>query len=278
MRPPKRSFPRRADTLSYYKTPILSTAKIFGKRIIRENKRQHKIMNNIYLETFLRTLFAITVMLILARINGAKEISQLNFFDYIVGITVGSIAASLAVDYDIDVWACLIGLVMFMLSSIVISFITNKSMILRRVINGAPIVLIKNGEILYDGLKRARFDINDMLRELRSQGYFDVTAINCAILETNGKLSVMLKSAERPATAAESGLNPEQDDVPCDVIIDGKILGGNLESIGKTADWLEGELKKQGVEKRKDVLLATYSEGSLNVFEKKSSEKRTVFQ
>ncbi len=235
-------------------------------------------MENIYLQTFLRTIFALVVMLILARINGAKEISQLSFFDYIVGITVGSIGAELAVNYETDTWACLLGLVMFMLSSLAISFITNKSMILRRVINGAPNVLIKDGKILYDGLKRARFDINDMLRELRSQGYFDVTAINCAVLETNGKISVMLKSAERPATAAESGLKPEQDDVPCDVMIDGKILYGNLGAIDKNPDWLDAELKKQGVEKRKDVLLATYSGGELNVFQKKSSKTRTVFQ
>ncbi len=235
-------------------------------------------MDNIYLITFLRTLFALVVMLVLARLNGAKEISQLTFFDYIVGITVGSIAAELAIDYELDVWAALLGLVMFMLSSIVISLITNKSMFLRRVIDGAPYVLIKNGEILYDGLKRARFDINDMLRELRSQGYFDVTAINCAVLETNGKLSVLLKSSERPATAAESGLSPEQDDVPCDLMIDGKILVGNLQALDKTSDWLDGELKKQGVNNRKDVLLATYSDGKMNVFEKKRSKERTVFQ
>ncbi len=235
-------------------------------------------MENIYLITFLRTLFALAVMLILARLNGAKEISQLTFFDYIVGITVGSIAATLSVDYEMDTWACLLGLVMFMLASIVISFITNKSMFLRRLLNGAPVVLIKDGEILYDGLKRARFDINDMLRELRSQGYFDITAINCAVLETNGKLSVLLKSTERPATAAESGVKPDRDDVPCDVMIDGKILVGNLEAIGKTSEWLDGELKRQGVDKRKDVLLATYADGELNIFEKTRSRKRTVFQ
>ncbi len=235
-------------------------------------------MDNIYLETFLRTLFAIVVMLVLARLNGAKEISQLTFFDYVVGITAGSIAAELAIDYDIDVWACLLGLVMFMLSSLVISFITNKSMILRRVITGAPTVLIKNGEILYDGLKRARFDVNDMLRELRSQGYFDVSAINCAVLETNGKLSVLLKSKERPATAGESGIDPPEDDVPSDIIIDGKIVKGNLDAIGKSAEWLDAELEKQGVTKRKEVLLATFSDGELNVFKREKSGARTVFQ
>ncbi len=257
---------------------LFCDVKILLNRIILYKYRHYNRMNNIYLITFLRTVFAIVVMLILARVNGSKEISQLNFFDYIVGITVGSIAAELAIDYELDVWAALLGLVMFMLTSIVISFITNKSMFLRRILNGAPVVLIKNGEILYDGLKRARFDINDMLRELRSQGYFDVTAINCAVLETNGKLSVLLKSAERPATAAESGLNPEQDDVPCDVMIDGKIIDGNLDAIGKDSVWLDEELKSRGVEKRKDVLLATYTDGELNVFQKQSSEKRTVFQ
>ena len=135
-------------------------------------------MNNIYLETFLRTLFAIVVMLVLARLNGAKEISQLTFFDYIIGITAGSIGAELAVNYDLDIWVCLLGLAMFMLASLLVSIVTNKSILLRRMLNGSPVVLIKNGEIMYGGLKKARFDVNDMLRELRSQGYFDVSAID----------------------------------------------------------------------------------------------------
>lgn len=235
-------------------------------------------MNNIYFMTFLRTLFAIVVMFVLARINGAKEISQLSFFDYIVGITAGSIAASLAIDYELNMWAALIGLVMFMLASVLLSFITNKSMIFRRIFTGAPVVLVKNGEILYSGLKKARFDINDMLREMRSQGYFDITAVDSAILETNGKLSVLLKSTERPATAAEQKLELEQDDVPANLIIDGKVMEDNLSAVGKSKDWLMSEIESKGCSDIKKILLATFSDDELTVFRKETSTKRTVFQ
>lgn len=236
------------------------------------------MMNNIYLETFLRTLFAIAVMFVLARLNGAKEISQLTFFDYIIGITAGSIGAELAINYDMDIGACLLGLAMFMLASLVMSLVTNKSILLRRALTGAPVVLVKNGEIMYSGLKKARFDINDLLRELRSQGYFDISAIDCVILETNGKLSVLPKSGERPATVTEQGLTVEQDTVPNNVIIDGKIIEGNLSAAGKSADELREELSGQGYPDLKKILLACYSDGELTVYEKKETKAHTVFQ
>lgn len=235
-------------------------------------------MENIYVQVILRTLFALVIMLVLARINGAKEIAQLSFFDYIVGITAGSIGAELAIDYELNVWTTAISLALFMLTSLLISWLTNKSIVLRRVITGSPIVLIKGGEISYGGLKRARFDVNDMLRELRSQGYFDVTAINCAVLETNGKISVLLKSTDRPATASEQGMSIEEETVPANVIIDGKILKGNLAAQNKSIEWLNAELKKQGIENKKSILLATLDDGALSVFKKEDDKSRTVFQ
>ena len=117
---------------------------------------------NIYLEAFLRTLLSIFVLLILCRLDGPKQISQLTFYDYIVGITAGSIAASLCVDKDISIWVALIGIVLFMFSSMFFSFITNKSIWLRRLITGKPSILINEGKIQYSSLKKSRFDINDL--------------------------------------------------------------------------------------------------------------------
>ncbi len=235
---------------------------------------------NIYLETLLRTLLSIAVLLILCRLDGAKQISQLTFYDYIVGITAGSIAASLCTDRELSIWIALIGIVLFMLSSMLFSFLTNKSIMLRRLITGKPIMLIDQGNILYDGLKRIRFDINDLLRELRSQGYFDITQINYAILESNGMLSVLPKAADRPATAAEAGLTPAENGIKANIIIDGKILKNNLKAMNKDEAWLNGELNAQKIQRIKDILLATLSDkGELNVYLKENGKtNKSLFQ
>ncbi len=235
---------------------------------------------NIYLEITLRTLFTIIVLLILTKIDGTKQISQLSFFDYVIGITAGSVAAVMCVDQDVSIWASTIALALFMLSGALFSFLSQKSMFCRRVLEGNPIFIIAKGKILYKGLKKARFSVNDMMRELRSQGYFDITEINYAILETNGNVSVMPKATARPATNEDEGNEVDDDSIRADVIIDGKILYGNLKAFGKNRQWLENSLKMQGIAHIKDVALASIdTDDNLSVFNKNNIEvSRTVFQ
>ena len=237
---------------------------------------------NMYVEALLRTLLSIAVLFILARLNGAKQVSQLTFYDYIVGITAGSIAAAMCIEEDIDIWVCLIGVVIFMLSSLLFSVLSSKSIILRRVLTGQAIFLIDKGEIIYDGLRRSHFDLSDLMRELRSQGYFNINQIQYAILESNGNLSVMPKSGDRPMTATEHGVKLPEDGILSNVIEDGKMLKGNLHAFNRDEAWLKGELKAQGCDNLKDVMLACLNEqGELNVYYKNEGENtshRTVFQ
>lgn len=237
---------------------------------------------NIYVEGLLRTLLAIAVLFVLARLDGAKQVSQLTFYDYIVGITAGSIAASMCIEEEIDIWVCLIALVLFMLSSLLFSVLSSKSIFLRRIFTGQAVFLIDKGEILYDGLRRSHFDLSDLMRELRSQGYFNINQINYAILETNGNLSVMPKPGDRPMTASEHGVQLPDETILANVVEDGKILKGNLKAFNRDEAWLRGELTAQGVEKLRDVMLATLNEqGELNVYYKNEGQNtshRTVFQ
>ncbi|MCI8595749.1 MAG: DUF421 domain-containing protein [Clostridia bacterium] len=235
---------------------------------------------NIYLEIILRTLFTIIVLLILTKIDGAKQISQLSFFDYVIGITAGSVAAVMCVEPDLPLWASAISLAMFMLSGALFSFLSQKSILCRRFLEGNPIFVIAKGEILYKGLKKARFSVNDLMRELRSQGYFDITEINYAILETNGNVSVMPKALARPATNEDEGNEVQDDSVRADVIIDGKILKGNLKAFGKNEQWLTTTLHTQGIAHIKDVALASLdSDDNLSAYLKNDTEvARSVFQ
>lgn len=235
---------------------------------------------NLYLEIALRTLFTIVLLLILTKIDGAKQISQLSFFDYIIGITAGSVAAVMCVDQDVSIWASAVALVLFMLCGALFSFLSQKSIFCRRLLEGNPIFIIVKGEILYNGLKKARFSVNDLMRELRSQGYFDITEIHYAILETNGNVSVMLKSSARPATNEDEGNTVEDDSIRADVIIDGKILRGNLKAFGKNETWLATEVKAQGIARTKDIALASLdTDGNLSIYCKNNTDvSRSVFQ
>ncbi len=235
---------------------------------------------NIYLEIILRTLFTIVVLFILTKIDGAKQISQLSFYDYIIGITAGSVAAVMCVEPDVPLWASAISLALFMLSGVLFSFLSQKSIACRRFLEGNPVFIIANGEILYKGLQKARFSINDLMRELRSQGYFDITEINYAILETNGNVSVMPKALSRPSTNEDEGNEVQDDNVRADVIIDGKILKGNLKAFGKNEQWLINTIKSQGYARFKDVALASLdTDGNLSIYRKNNADvNRTVFQ
>lgn len=232
-----------------------------------------------YLEVFLRTLLSIAVLLLLTRLDGSKQISQLTFYDYIVGITAGSIAASMCIELDVNIWYAIIGIAMFMLSSLLLSMLTNKSIVMRRVLTGTPIFLMAGGKILYDGLKHAHFDVNDLLRELRVAGYFDINEVNYAILETNGTVSVMPMPDARPAKTSEQGITLPQETLSANVIIDGKIIPGNLSAMNKDATFIRDELKKQKLN-MKNVALATLdTDGNLSVYLKETGNGlRTILQ
>lgn len=233
-----------------------------------------------YLELIIRILLSIAVLMFLARIEGHKQISQMNYYDYIIGITVGSIAATLCIDQEIPILYGLIGIVIFMLSGTFFSLLTRKSIKLKRLLKGLPIFLIAKGEILYKGLKRARFDLSDLLRELRNQGYFDISEINYAVLEQNGMVSVLPKGYARPAKTGELKLNVPDDKLKANVIMDGKVIDGNLSAMNKDQKWLNNELAHRNIDDIKTVILGTLDEnGELALFLKNdNSKKHTVLE
>lgn len=228
----------------------------------------------------IRATVAVVFMFVLAKAMGAKQISQLNFFDYIVGITIGSIAATLSLDHDINILFSLIAMAIFALSDIIISFIVRKSIKGRRFFTGEPIMLLIRGQIIYKGLKKARYDINDLLRELRVQGYYNIGDVKYVVLETNGMVSIMPKENKRPVVAEDIGAQEVSGGLCSNVIIDGKILPQNLSVMKKDEKWLDKELLRQGYRQYSEIMLATLNEkGELSIYRKnKEFHKRTVFQ
>lgn len=206
------------------------------------------------LMVLLRSVIAVIALFIISRVTGERQISQLTFYDYIVGITIGSIAA-MAVETDIELWLILLAMLIFGGFTILLALLTNKSMVLRRMLTGKPLVMIYNGKIIKKSLKKHHYDINDLLLECRLKGYFDISQIQCAVMETNGEMSVLPKAEYHPLTPSDVKQPVKAESLLYNLIIDGKVMTRNLKAYGKDEKWLKNMLKKQNVNKFSDVLL-----------------------
>ena len=223
----------------------------------------------------LRSILSILFLFILTKLMGAKQISQLTFFDYAIGISIGSIAADIAADIESSYLDAISGMVIYAAVAIGISWITQKSMKARRVFTGTPTILINRGQILKDNLKKAKFDINELLCECRVSGYFNVADLEYAIMEPNGRISFIPKAAKKPVTAEDLNLTPSQERLVGNVVIDGKIMPENLKAMGKNEDWLYKNLKAQNIKNLEDIVLATLdTDNNLSVYQEGEKQRK----
>ncbi|AXI08839.1 DUF421 domain-containing protein [Oceanobacillus sp. 143] len=230
-----------------------------------------------YVLILIRSIGAFLLLLLMTRIMGKKQISQLTFFDYCVGITIGSIAASMSVDQNIKITNGLVSLVIWGLFPIILSYLGIKSRLFSRITDGKPAIIIKNGEVLEKSMKKNQITLDELLLLLRTQGAFRVSDVEMAVLETNGELSVMKKTDQQPITPSALGLKLEQEHSPTALILDGKLITENLSILGYTEEWIVGEIEKQGASAIKEVFLAQIdSKGELYVDLYDERSKRAV--
>jgi uncharacterized membrane protein YcaP (DUF421 family) len=208
------------------------------------------------LETILQSFASVIALFILTRIMGKKQISQLTFFDYVVGISIGSIAAVCSTDSIISFEKGIVSMIVYTMFAIILSYISLKSYTIRKFLDGVPTILIENGKIIENNLKKTKMNINDLLEECRIKNVFDLRDIEYAILETNGRLSIQLKSDLQPLTPKDMSLPKSYKGLCINIIIDGKVIYEHLNSIDKDIVWIETELKKQGINDYSSVLLA----------------------
>ncbi len=220
------------------------------------------------------SLGSLAAIFILAKLMGCRQMSQMSMFEYITGITIGSMAAEVATSLDENFTEPLTAMIVYALVTMLLSRISTKSIRARRLLEGKPLVLLSGGELYLKNLRRAKVDINELLLQCRMSGYFDLSKVETVILEGNGRLSILPKSTERPATPADFNLHPKQDHIVANVIIDGKIMEKNLRNTGRDKTWLLAQIKGQGAAKAEDVLLASCSmDGQLTVFLKENKKK-----
>lgn len=207
-----------------------------------------------FIKLILTSLLSVITLFILTKIMGHKQVAQLDFFDYINGITIGSISAELATDLETP-WKSLTAMIIYGIIAVGLSLITNKFPKIRKYVNGSPTILMNNGKIYRQNMKKAKLDLSEFLTMCREQGYFDLNDIQTAIFEYNGKLTVLPKSVNRPVTPADMELNPEPDYINTEIIMDGRIMGENLKRMGLDLKWLEKQIKTQGFHDAKEIFL-----------------------
>ena len=209
---------------------------------------------------------------------GKKQVSELSLFDYVIGISIGNYTAEMVMNFDYQYINGIIAILTFGIISYLVSILTMKSMSLRRFSIGVPTIIIDEGKISLEALKKAKLDINDFLEQCRGEGYFDVSEISSAILEVNGKISILPKRDYQVPTLKDLKIKANKEYLSVNVIIDGNLMENNLKNSNKNKAWLDKELEKQGYNGYKNILLATITNDSLNIFDKDTKTPKKVLE
>lgn len=223
-------------------------------------------MNDIsYLQIASETVITFFVLLALTRLLGKKQLSHLTFFNYVTGITIGSMAANMVVLSTKDYTKDLLSLVIWCLLTIIVSYISLKSGKIRVILDGQPTIIIKHGEIDRKALKKTGVNIDDLTMLIRQYQIFSITEIDFAILEPNGRLSILKKPEYQGIQKRDLKIYPSPPTyLPIEIITDGKLLTKNLLEVGKSRDWLKNELNRANIKEIEEVFYAEIqTDGSL---------------
>lgn len=227
-----------------------------------------------FTELLLRIALGFVVLFTLTRILGRKEISQMTFFNFVSAIAIGSIAANLVVSQSLSIRNGVMALVGWSIFTLIMDLIDIKSKVLRKVVTGNPVVVIKEGKILKTALSSVRLDLDSLTAMLRQQNIFSIADVDFAIFETNGKLSVMPKENSSPLTKSDMNIPIKASvfPIPTEVISDGKLLMKNLEKLKLDQSWLQKQLKQLNINNVSDVLFAQIQkDGTLLVHKKETN-------
>ena len=199
---------------------------------------------------------SLAVLFIITKIMGFRQISEMSFFDYVIGITIGSIAAEMATNIDLEWWKGILAMVVYGVVGVLLSIIAQKSIKARKFISGKPIIIIERGKISKEGMKKARIELDDLLTSARVNGYFNLSDIDYAIMETTGKISFQPVAQKRELNPKDFNFAPEREGLYINVIMDGHIIYDNLSVAGVTKKELDNMLKAKG-DKLENIYLGT---------------------
>jgi len=203
-----------------------------------------------------RAIIAFFTLLIYTRLLGKQQMGNLTYFDYINGITIGSIAGTLATDLSSKALAHWMGLTTFIIITIIFQYLTLKNRLFAKVVDSEPTIVIRDGKILEKKLAGIRIKKDELMMLLRQKNIFDPTRVAYAIIEQDGNISVLPKAEYQPVTPFDLKIPVNPAGITTELIVDGILLKENLNQRGKDMDWLLMQLKSQGVQDLKEVSFA----------------------
>lgn len=210
-----------------------------------------------FFDAIARTAVAFFGILVFARILGKQQMSQMTFYDYVTGITLGSIAASVAIEPNNKTWVLLWILTIFAVLNYIMGVITEKSRALRKIIEGEPTILIHNGKIMEHNMSKLRYNMENLMMQLREKDVFNLTEVEFAIAETDGLLTVVKKSQNRPVTPADLGINTPYEGLSTEIIVDGEVIYQNLKQNNLDEKWLIARLQSLGYNDPREISYAS---------------------
>lgn len=219
------------------------------------------------LKICLSSFISLLSLFVFMKILGNRQMSQLSMFDYVNGITIGSIAAEMATSLEDDFIKPLVAMLVYTVLMYLMSLACSKSIKARKIINGKSYLLYQNGRLIEKNFKKSKLDINEFLTQCRINGYFNLADLDTAILETNGNVSFIPTSTKRPVIPEDLELSPVQEKPVFNVIIDGQIVYDNLKATGNDINWLHQNLKRQKENDISKIFLATCdTDNNLSVY------------
>ncbi len=212
----------------------------------------------------IRTLVLFLVVIVAIRIMGKRQVGKLQPYELVIIVLIAELASIPMENIGIPLLSGVIPILTLLFIEVAISYFSLKSERMRGLVCGTPSVLIQNGKIIEEEMSRLRYNINDLLEQLRTKNFPNVVDIEFAIMETSGEISVIPKSQKRPLNPADLNIPTKYEGIPMTLIIDGYVFEKNLSKVNLTKDWLKGELGKFGIQDVKQVLLASLdTEGNL---------------
>lgn len=209
------------------------------------------------LVTIVRGLIGFFSLLIFTRLLGKQQLAQLDFFEYVLGITIGSIAATMTIDLSIKAFPQWVGLVTWTVAVLILQMVTVKWRAAAKYINGEPTIVIMDGKIMEDTMHSLRYTLSDLLEQLRLKNVFDPAQVAYALVETNGELAILLKPEFQPVNRKDMKVSTSAEIINTELIFNGMLVEPNLKAVGVDLAWLKQQLQGQGIKDVQEVFLAT---------------------
>lgn len=217
----------------------------------------------------IRTVILYLLVFAAMRLMGKRQIGQLQPYELAVAIMISALAAFPMEDIGISLVNSIVPILLIVFAQVIVSVVSLKYKGARAFLCGKPSIVVSNGKVVESELRNLRVNINDLLEQLRLGGYPNIADVEFAVMETNGQLSVVPKSQNRPITPADLNIPTEYEGICHSVIVDGEVDYENLRSVGLTEDWLKTELSKFGIDNLKEVFFANLDTSGNLLFQKK---------